>query len=309
MVRTKRSASLFTRITITIRFRFSPAASRTIGRRHFVVDSGNKFENNAEVTALYAANDRIRSPAAARPVKWARPERHRMGDAQKELSACAAGRCHRAGAFHQNRASGGASPRSHIESFPTQTYAPTRIMAIRHAEKPVGQFNGIDGFGNPDSTSLIPQGWQRAGALVPLFGSSFGALPTPSYLFAPNIADSVTSRRPFETITPLAAALGITINAAPGAVTPGQYDAADYPAMVSAALTCPGVVLIAWEHEAIPLIGNTILGNATAVPQTWPSARFDIVWIFDLNPTTNVYTFNQAPQLLLQGDLPFPISY
>ena len=196
-----------------------------------------------------------------------------------------------------------------LNPSPTQTYAPTRIMAIRHAEKPVGQSNGIDGFGNPDSTSLIPQGWQRAGALVPLFGSSFGALPTPSYLFAPNIADSVTSRRPFETITPLAAALGITINAAPGAVTPGQYDAADYPAMVSAALTCPGVVLIAWEHEAIPLIGNTILGNATAVPQTWPSARFDIVWIFDLNPTTNVYTFNQAPQLLLQGDLPFPISH
>jgi hypothetical protein len=54
-----------------------------------------------------------------------------------------------------------------------ETYNATRVMIVRHAEKPVEQINGIDEFGNTDSTSLIPQGWQRAGALVPLFSSSF----------------------------------------------------------------------------------------------------------------------------------------
>jgi len=78
--------------------------------------------------------------------------------------------------------------------------------------------------------------------------------------------------------------------------------------MVSGALTCPGVVLISWEHERIPGIGNIILGNSTIVPRTRPAARFDVVWVFDLHPATNTYTFNQVPQLLLEGDLPFPIS-
>jgi hypothetical protein len=127
-------------------------------------------------------------------------------------------------------------------------------------------------------------------------------------LFAPNLPGPTISKRPFETITPLAAKLGITMNATPDGVAPGQYASTDYPAMVSDALACPGIVLIAWEHEDIPSIANLILGNKTTVPQIWPGARFDVVWTFDLNPSTNTYTFNQLPQLLLQGDLPFPIS-
>jgi len=182
----------------------------------------------------------------------------------------------------------------------------TKVMIIRHAEKPVGQISGVDESGNADLNSLIPQGWQRAGALVPLFSSSFGPLPTPTHLFAPNLFGS-GSKRPFETITPLAARLGMTINATPGGVAPGQYAPTDFSLMVPDALACPGVVLIAWEHEFIPSIANLILGNSSTVPQTWPSARFDVVWVFDLNPATNTYTFNQLPQLLLQGDLPTPI--
>jgi hypothetical protein len=190
----------------------------------------------------------------------------------------------------------------------TQTSGATKVMIVRHAEKPAGQFNGIDEFGNPDPNSLIPQGWQRAGALVSLFGSSFGPLPSPSYLFAPNVFGT-GSKLPFETITPLAAKLAMTINATSGGVTPGQYAPSDFALMVPDALACPGVVLIAWEHEFIPSIANQILGNTTTAPPAWPNARFDVVWVFDLNPTTttNTYTFNQLPQLLLQGDLPSSI--
>ena len=200
---------------------------------------------------------------------------------------------------------------SHPETGTTpaaiQTSGATKVMIIRHAEKPVGQINGIDASGHQDPNSLIPQGWQRAGALIPLFASSSGPLPTPAHIFAPNLQTSTTSKRPFQTITPLAAKLGITINATPGGITPGQYLWTDYASMIADALACPGIVLIAWEHELIPSISNIILGNSTTVPQTWPDTRFDVVWIFDLDPATNTYTFNQLPQLLLQGDLPTPL--
>ncbi len=197
-------------------------------------------------------------------------------------------------------------PEVGVPTSGTSTEGASKVMVIRHAEKPVGNINGVDESGNQDPNSLIPQGWQRAGGLGPLFGSSFGPLPTPTHIFAPNVFGT-GSKRPFETITPLAARLGITIDATPGGVAPGQYAPADFGLMVPDALACPGIVLIAWEHEFIPSLANLILGNTTVVPQAWPAARFDVVWVFDLNPATNAYTFNQVPQMLLQGDLQSPI--
>jgi broad specificity phosphatase PhoE len=200
-----------------------------------------------------------------------------------------------------------------------KAYSTTKVMLIRHAEKPTSTESGINIDGDPDSSSLIPQGWQRAGALNGLFTSAIGPLPTPHFLFAPNVfssdapaktkasASSGTSRRPYETITPLSLKLGITINAIPGSSKPAQYAKGDYPAMLTVALACQGIVLISWEHGEIPNIANHILGNKTTSPQKWPNERFDIVWVFDLNTATNTYSFNQAPQLLLQGDLTTPI--
>jgi hypothetical protein len=204
------------------------------------------------------------------------------------------------------------------------TYTATKVMLIRHAEKPTSTESGINIDGAPDTSSLIPQGWQRAGALNGLFTSAIGPLPTPQYLFAPNLfssdssgnskasaakksGSSGTSRRPYETITPLSLKLGITINAILGSKNPAQYAKGDYPAMLNAALALQGIVLIAWEHGEIPNLANQVLGNNTTSPQKWPSERFDIVWVFDLNTATNTYSFNQAPQLLLQGDLTTPI--
>jgi hypothetical protein len=39
----------------------------------------------------------------------------------------------------------------------------------------------------------------------------------------------------------------------------------------------------------------------------WPGHRFDLVWVFDLNPEA-AWTFVQAPQLLLRGDSAKPIG-
>jgi hypothetical protein len=38
-----------------------------------------------------------------------------------------------------------------------------------------------------------------------------------------------------------------------------------------------GVVLIAWQHEAIPEMAGLIIGGSTGIPSPWPGDRFDLV--------------------------------
>jgi len=77
--------------------------------------------------------------------------------------------------------------------------------------------------------------------------------------------------------------------------------------MVDAAVACSGVVLIAWQHQDIPAIGNAIVGNKTTVPQTWPGDRFDVAWVFTAKRGDG-YSFSQVPQMLLAGDQSTTIS-
>jgi hypothetical protein len=195
----------------------------------------------------------------------------------------------------------------------------TRIMIIRHAEKPPtkeddaagsgagsgkkvleGPPYGVDLDGNNTNESLIVQGWQRAGALIGLFAPPPGtsqnpALATPQFLFA---SDS-KSERPLETIEPLALKLNLK---------PTTDPKQDHKAIAEAAMACGGIALICWQHEDIPPMANHILGNKTTVPQKWPGHRFDVVWVFDLDPSSKTYSFTQVPQLLLAGDSDTPIS-
>jgi len=66
------------------------------------------------------------------------------------------------------------------------------------------------------------------------------------------------------------------------------------------------VVLIAWQHEDIACIANTIL-RATGLTPTWCNNRFDVVWVFDF--VGGSYTFTQVPQNLLSGDTNTIISH
>jgi len=170
-----------------------------------------------------------------------------------------------------------------------------KIMVIRHAEKPTATDQGVSPAGDDDKHELIVQGWQRAGALVCLFDPARGPLQstelaTPQFLFASD--DS--SLRPKETITPLAKRLKLKIDL--------SFSKGQESALVAAAKAANGVVLIAWQHEDIPAIGNAIVGNKTTVPQKWPGDRFDIVWVFDLDSASGHYKFTQVPQCLLAGD-------
>jgi hypothetical protein len=147
-------------------------------------------------------------------------------------------------------------------------------------------------------------------------------LATPQFLFASDpiakqgddTSDEGPSERPFETLTALAKKLSLTVDTSNGKN--------HYAKMVTTALACDGVVLIAWQHEDIPLttktgvpgISQEILTQTETqgvlhVPTSWPTgpagARYDIVFVFDrptgVGPITGFTLFAQQ---LLAGDLP-----
>ena len=210
----------------------------------------------------------------------------------------------------------------------------TKIMVIRHAEKPGTyggqQYNGVNAngstCGDAGAEDLVTLGWQRAGALVTLFAPPWGpktpTLATPQYLYAASPdsksdpADKKSkepSQRPYETLFPVAAALGLTINK--------HFKKKDFNDMVKDAVVQQGVVLVCWQHEDIPLedesgghgISHYILKETGTtqnlnVCETWPKgangvARYDLVFVFDRPSGSGPVTaFTLYPQRLLAGD-------
>ena len=178
----------------------------------------------------------------------------------------------------------------------------TRIMLIRHAEKPDDKDGGVDQKGNADKHDLIVRGWQRAGALVQFFANPpdpSGPIERPATIFATEPNPGNESKRPLHTVTPLKQLLGITID--------NTIPVGSEQELVDKAAARDGVVLISWHHEKIPAIANLILQNQSA-PQKWPGDRFDVVWIFSRAAASDSWTFSQAPQLLLSGDSPDVIA-
>jgi hypothetical protein len=211
----------------------------------------------------------------------------------------------------------------------------TRIMVIRHAEKPGAyngtQYDGVNLTGDIAGTNggkhLITTGWQRAGALVTLFAPPWGPKPgldTPAHLFASDpesngaeTDDAGPSQRPYETLTAVAAKLGLT--------TDTHDKKSHYDKMVAKALARDGAVLIAWQHEDIPLetkagqpgISQSILTQTQTpagqfdIPKSWPSgpqgARYDLVFVFH-RPAGHgpIEKFSLIAQMLLAGDAPAP---
>lgn len=175
----------------------------------------------------------------------------------------------------------------------------SKIMVIRHAEKPDSAIQGVAADGTQNPEELIVRGWQRSGALVRLFAPRDGRfvdprLAQPKTIFASEVGKHSSSLRPQHTVLELAEVLGLKLDL--------HYPKGDELDMVKAAKDAEGPVLIAWEHEDIPDIANDIVGNKTTCPQKWPGERFDLVWVFDRKPAGDGWTFAQVPQLLLSGD-------
>ncbi|HEX3249751.1 MAG TPA: hypothetical protein VHS05_10010 [Pyrinomonadaceae bacterium] len=183
----------------------------------------------------------------------------------------------------------------------------TKIMLVRHAEKPAKDSApyGVTAEGERSKESLEVRGWQRAGALANLLAPTtshfqHAGLAKPQFLFASKPLRRKGSKRPIETLTPLAQKLAIRINS--------SFQRAEFESMLDEVYSCKGVVLICWQREYIPDIASCILGSKKIAPPVWPDDCFDMVWVFDLVPSSSKYTFKQVPQKLLSGDLTTPIK-
>ncbi len=178
-----------------------------------------------------------------------------------------------------------------------QSGSPEQILIVRHGEKPsfLGRPVGIKEDGKEDHHSLTVRGWQRAGALAPFFGVPLHpAVRRPTTLFAPPEAGHDGDHgRPYQTVVPLAARLGLAID--------DSHRLDEEDELAADARSRGGVVLIAWEHKRIPRIADAILGDRATAPRAWPDDRFDLVWVFDRDAGGG-YRFSQVPQLLLGGD-------
>jgi hypothetical protein len=186
------------------------------------------------------------------------------------------------------------------------------IFITRHGEKPSDKSPpppfGVDVDGNQDDHSLIPLGWQRAGALATLFAPFGGVLRsgvlTPGQLISPDYGSpkKTAEHRTYQTILPLSQLITI-------AVENPYAEGSEQQLGEMVAAVRSGVTLICWEHTAIPTIANNILPIAagTAIPQTWPGDRFDVVWSFTFDTDAGTYEFAQIPQMLLAGDSDTPI--
>ena len=101
--------------------------------------------------------------------------------------------------------------------------------------------------------------------LTPPWGPKSPTLATPQFLFASDPTDSEggddssggngPSQRPYETLAAVAASLG---SGGTAMTIDSSFSKKHYKDMVAAAVACPGVVLISWQHEDIPWVDKKV---------------------------------------------------
>lgn len=176
---------------------------------------------------------------------------------------------------------------------------PTKILLLRHAEKPNGGARppyGVTEDGTQSVDDLTVRGWQRAGALAQRFASGVDPkLPRPDVIFASGPRPAHKSTRAPNTVKPLGDLLGKTVRT--------EFSKGDEASLLQAILAAEGVVLVSWQHEMIPVIATMLLGDPGACPQFWPGPRFDVTWVLTPKPGGG-WGFEQVPQMLLGGNSP-----
>lgn len=182
------------------------------------------------------------------------------------------------------------------------------ILLIRHAEKPVdAEVRGVDISGGEDSRSLTPRGWQRAGAWAELFASSPDravGVASPATIFASAPAShhelslgagGSKSRRPLETVTPLADRLDLDVDL--------RFSKGDEAALAKAVALLSGTVLVCWQHENIAAIANALSPTPEGVPAEWPDECFNAVFCLSRDGGAGApWAFRQAAPVMLKGD-------
>jgi hypothetical protein len=132
---------------------------------------------------------------------------------------------------------------------------PARLIVLRHAEK----------TGDRRDRNLSPAGHERAMRLVPYVLETFGR---PDFLIAAKSSDR--SRRPVETIEPLAGAVGLEIKS--------KFDNDEVDALVAALgekRSYRGKFgVISWRHSDIPCLVATLGAPADTFPGEWGESDY-----------------------------------
>jgi hypothetical protein len=191
------------------------------------------------------------------------------------------------------------STRAPADGDSKNTKYPQCVLIIRHAEK----------TGDKDDVHLSKEGQARAEVLEQLFVKSRerpDPFPTPDFIFA--ACEHKDSKRPVETVTPLAKKLKLTINDHYDNKLPPK-DAKDKPKKDGAAelrdelFNTPKyygkTILIAWRHSTLPELAKTL--KAEKVPEKWDDAVFDRVWQINYDNEGRA-TFHDRPQRLFSKD-------
>jgi phosphohistidine phosphatase SixA len=128
------------------------------------------------------------------------------------------------------------------------------ILVMRHAEK----------SNDPLDPHLTSAGKARAKALAQYIPATFGA---PKCLFAS--AASKHSRRPIETLEPLAAQCRLTID--------DSYADQDYGALAHHLRKNGGMVVVCWHHGNIPPMMHALEAAAGDYPNPWKRDVFNLI--------------------------------
>ncbi|KAJ4150697.1 hypothetical protein LMH87_011434 [Akanthomyces muscarius] len=138
------------------------------------------------------------------------------------------------------------------------------VYFIRHGEKP------------SDGDGLSAQGMQRAQCLRNVFGASSGY--DIGYIMAQTPKSSGKRQRPLDTVKPLAADLGLSVDT--------SCDRDD-PKCVKKAVKNyrgDGNILICWEHKALRDLAEELGADNV---DDYPSDHFDLIWV-DQSPYSKI---------------------
>ena len=164
--------------------------------------------------------------------------------------------------------------------------APARVILLRHAEKP------------PDESSvhLSERGQSRARTLIALLEvrSVMGTNGPPAALFAPKFTRQGHSRRPYETLEPMAEHLKLSVQT--------TYGPSDYAALAKRVFSDPALdgktVIVCWIHDYLPALAKAL--GVRPEPARWKSSVYDRVWVITYEDHHAVLA--DLPQKLLPGD-------
>jgi hypothetical protein len=166
---------------------------------------------------------------------------------------------------------------------------PKQVLIIRHAEKP----DDSSDEGEATDRGLSTRGHERAAALAYDIPATF---PKPDFLFATK--DSKHSKRPGDTIRPLAQRLKLEVDQAYPDTEEGYTDLARE--ILNNPKYAGKRVLICWHHGTLPELAAALKAPVPPDKQKWSGKVFDRVWQLDYSG--GKVTLTDLPQRLLYGD-------